>query len=41
MVVSLSPSAKEGDDGYFGVPGDSGVVKRKTFFDLKFGPAVS
>ena len=41
VVVSLSPAAKEGNDGYFGVPDDSGVVKKMTFFDLKSGPAVS
>ena len=35
MVVSLSQSAKEGDDGYFGVPDDLGVVKKKDVFRFK------
>ena len=31
VVVSLSPAAKEGDDDYFGVPDDLGVVKERRF----------
>ena len=31
MVLSLSPAAKEGNDDYFGVSDDSGVVKERRF----------
>ena len=31
VVLSLSPAAKEGNDDYFGVSDDSGVVKERLF----------